>query len=100
MDQRIINHIVRSIRPQAGDNLVEIGPGKGAITALLLNACPRLNVVELDRDLIPILKASFSNFPQLVVHQADALKFDFSTLVEDKTLCGLLATCPTIFPRR
>ncbi|RYZ88560.1 MAG: 16S rRNA (adenine(1518)-N(6)/adenine(1519)-N(6))-dimethyltransferase RsmA, partial [Moraxellaceae bacterium] len=79
-DQRIINHIVRSIRPQATDNLVEIGPGKGAITTLLLNACPNLNVVELDRDLIPILKATFSTHPNLVVHQADALKFDFATL--------------------
>lgn len=94
VDQRIINHIVRSIRPQAGDNLVEIGPGKGAITALLLNACPRLNVVELDRDLIPILKASFSNFPQLVVHQADALKFDFSTLVEDKNPLRIVGNLP------
>ena len=63
---------------------MEIGPGKGAITVLLLNACPRLNVVELDRDLIPILKPA-SVISQLVVHQADALKFDFSTLVEDKT---------------
>ncbi|HEY6528825.1 MAG TPA: 16S rRNA (adenine(1518)-N(6)/adenine(1519)-N(6))-dimethyltransferase RsmA [Cellvibrionaceae bacterium] len=80
VDQRIINHIVRSIRPQAIDNLVEIGPGKGAITTLLLNACPNLNVVELDRDLIPILKATFSDHPNLVVHQADALKFDFATL--------------------
>lgn len=80
VDQRIINHIVRSIRPSAQDNLVEIGPGKGAITALLLNSCPNLNVVELDRDLIPILMATFSNFPGLVVHQADALKFDFATL--------------------
>lgn len=80
VDQRIINHIVRSIRPGPQDNLVEIGPGKGAITALLLNACPTLNVVELDRDLIPILMATFSQFPGLVVHQADALKFDFATL--------------------
>ncbi|HRH78967.1 MAG TPA: 16S rRNA (adenine(1518)-N(6)/adenine(1519)-N(6))-dimethyltransferase RsmA, partial [Cellvibrionaceae bacterium] len=63
-------------------------------TALLLNACPRLNVVELDRDLIPILKASFSNFPQLVVHQADALKFDFSTLVEDKNPLRIVGNLP------
>ncbi|MEY4590920.1 MAG: hypothetical protein RL497_2996 [Pseudomonadota bacterium] len=80
VDQRIINHIVRSIRPQATDNLVEIGPGKGAITSLLLSACPSLNVVELDRDLIPILNATFSHYPQLTIHQADALKFDFATL--------------------
>jgi 16S rRNA (adenine1518-N6/adenine1519-N6)-dimethyltransferase len=94
VDQRIINHIVRSIRPQAADNLVEIGPGKGAITALLLNACPNLNVVELDRDLIPIIKATFSQFPGLVVHQADALKFDFSALVTEQNPLRIVGNLP------
>jgi len=94
VDQRIINHIVRSIRPQAGDNLVEIGPGKGAITALLLNACAHLHVVELDRDLIPILKATFSDFPHLVVHQADALKFDFATLAQNKPPLRIVGNLP------
>lgn len=94
VDQRIINHIVRSIRPQASENLVEIGPGKGAITALLLNACPNLNVVELDRDLIPILKATFSDCPGLVVHQADALKFDFATLASAENPLRIVGNLP------
>lgn len=94
VDQRIINHIVRSIRPQAGDNLVEIGPGKGAITALLLNACPSLNVVELDRDLIPILQATFSAYPELIIHQADALKFDFGTLASNENPLRIVGNLP------
>ncbi len=80
VDQRIINHIVRAIHPKPQDNLVEIGPGKGAITALLLSACAGLQVVELDRDLIPILQDQFANYPGLNIHQADALKFDFGAL--------------------
>jgi 16S rRNA (adenine1518-N6/adenine1519-N6)-dimethyltransferase len=86
VDDGIIRRIVRAIHPQAGDNLVEIGPGKGAITAQLLASCPTLQVVELDRDLIPILLSQFGDqYPQLQIHQADALKFDFASLLQS---CG------------
>lgn len=85
-DPGIIQRIVSSIAPREDDNIVEIGPGKGAITALLLEACPKLNVVELDRDLIPILLAQFAVFKDFKIHQADALKFDFSSLAKDKAL--------------
>ena len=79
-DEQIIAHIVRSISPKKTDNMVEIGPGKGAITQLILECCPRLNVVELDRDLIPILANKFGHLAGFKVNQADALKFDFSQL--------------------
>ena len=77
VDHQVINRIVRAINPWEGDNLVEIGPGKGALTRLLLDQCPGLQVIELDRDLIPMLQAQFAG---LTVHQADALKFDFARL--------------------
>lgn len=79
-DQRVINRIVRAICPRESDNLVEIGPGKGAITALLLADCPKLNVVELDRDLVPVLLAQFAKYRDFKIHQTDALSFDFSGL--------------------
>lgn len=81
-DDNIIRRIVKSISPNERDNLVEIGPGKGAITEQLLAACPTLNVIELDRDLIPILLSQFvASYPNFKIHQTDALKFDFSTLL-------------------
>ena len=52
----IIERIVRNIAPTAKDNLVEIGPGQGAITGPLLSLCPKLNVIEIDKHLIPISK--------------------------------------------
>lgn len=79
-DQRIISHIVRSIAPRTTDNMVEIGPGKGAITALILELCPHLNVVELDRDLVPILRDKFGHLEHFHINEADALKFDFAQL--------------------
>ncbi|GLS25624.1 16S rRNA (adenine(1518)-N(6)/adenine(1519)-N(6))-dimethyltransferase RsmA [Marinibactrum halimedae] len=79
-DYGVISSIVRAIGPRESDNLVEIGPGKGAITALLLEQCPNLNVIELDRDLVPILLAQFVKYPGFKIHQIDALKFDFASL--------------------
>ncbi|MFL1483212.1 16S rRNA (adenine(1518)-N(6)/adenine(1519)-N(6))-dimethyltransferase RsmA [Marinobacter sp. LN3S78] len=79
-DPGVIERIVRSIHPQPDDNLVEIGPGLGALTEELLAVNPRLQVVELDRDLIPILRTKFFNYPEFRIREADALKFDFSEL--------------------
>ncbi|MGB8516744.1 MAG: 16S rRNA (adenine(1518)-N(6)/adenine(1519)-N(6))-dimethyltransferase RsmA [Gallionella sp.] len=83
VDQNIIADIVSCIRPEAADNMVEIGPGLGALTRPLLKQLNRLHVVEIDRDIIARLH---NDYPQdqektkLVVHEGDALEFDFSTL--------------------
>jgi len=82
-DEGIIRRIVRSIAPQKGQHLVEIGPGMGALTEIILESAERLDVIELDRDLIPGLKVKFFNAPGFNIHQADALKFDFSELIDD-----------------
>jgi 16S rRNA (adenine1518-N6/adenine1519-N6)-dimethyltransferase len=85
-DPGIINRIIRIIDPQPGERLVEIGPGKGAITLPLLQAAGRLQVVELDRDLIEPLQACCSSAGELVVHNADALKMDFCGMSDGYTL--------------
>ncbi|SFX24540.1 16S rRNA (adenine(1518)-N(6)/adenine(1519)-N(6))-dimethyltransferase RsmA [Marinospirillum alkaliphilum] len=79
-DPGMIRRIVRAIAPRGEDRLVEIGPGMGAITELLLEENRFLDVVELDRDLIPGLKVKFFNHSGFQVHEADALKFDFAGL--------------------
>ncbi len=79
-DHGVIRHIVASIAPKKGQRLVEIGPGKGALTEGIISITERMDVVELDRDLIPILKVNLFRFPELTVHEADAMKFDFTSL--------------------
>lgn len=79
-DQHIISKIIAAINPQAGDRIVEIGPGKGALTVPLLEQAGQLDVIELDRDLIPILKATCMDKGGLTIHQTDALRYDFATL--------------------
>jgi 16S rRNA (adenine1518-N6/adenine1519-N6)-dimethyltransferase len=78
-DDGVLHDIMRAIDPQAGDTMVEIGPGLAAMTRLLLQSLAHLHVVELDRDLVARLKKSFD--PQrLTVHEGDALQFDFASI--------------------
>ncbi len=85
-DRHVIDRIVRAIHPKAGERLVEIGPGLGALTLPLLQAAGRLEVVELDRDLIPKLAELCAGKGELVIHSADALKFDFCSLAAEGKL--------------
>ncbi len=89
VDQTIIADIVRAIRPEAADNMVEIGPGLGALTRPLLKILNKLHVVEIDRDIIARLK---TDYPQdkIVIHEGDALKFDFATLGTPLRIVGNL----------
>lgn len=85
-DPGVIERIIRSIHPKPDDAIVEIGPGLGALTEEILAVNPRLQVVELDRDLIPVLRTKFFNYPEFRIHEADALKFDFSQLSDGQPL--------------
>lgn len=76
-DPAIIQRIVDSINPQKSDHVIEIGPGKGAITEQLLQRLEQLNVIEIDRDLIQLLTTHFED-KNLIIHEADSLKFNFS----------------------
>ncbi len=78
-DQQVLNDIISCINPRKGESMVEIGPGLAAMTRLLLEGLDQLHVVELDRDLVARLKKEF-NPQRLVIHEGDALKFDFASL--------------------
>ncbi|MGV3742062.1 MAG: 16S rRNA (adenine(1518)-N(6)/adenine(1519)-N(6))-dimethyltransferase RsmA [Burkholderiaceae bacterium] len=86
-DQSVLDNIIRAINPQHGDLMVEIGPGLGAMTRLLLASLEHLHAVEVDRDLARHLEQTFDK-NKLTVHQHDALQFDFSGLIgeQDKKL--------------
>lgn len=79
IDPQVIGDIVNAVAPQRGDRVVEIGPGLGALTEPLLKRVDRLHVVEIDRDIIARLKQRYSP-EKLIIHEGDALAFDFGTL--------------------
>ncbi len=88
-DPNIIRKIVDAIAPQPGQNMVEIGPGLGAMTDPLLERLGHLDVIEIDRDLIARLHERYTP-AQLTVHEGDALKFDFADLGSDLRVVGNL----------
>jgi len=79
-DPGILRQIVQAIAPRQGETVVEIGPGDGALTLPLLRALGRLTVIELDRDLIPRLRAAAEGVGELEIINADVLTVDFSAL--------------------
>ena len=80
-DHSIIERIVAALDIQAGEAVVEIGPGRGALTrALLQRGAGSLDVIEIDRDLVAALGKSMAPDAALAVHEADALRFDFAAL--------------------
>lgn len=81
-DQYIIDKIVSAINPKVGENLVEIGPGLGALTDPVAEELEHLTVVELDRDLAKRLREHPFLNKKLTIIEADALKFDFASLVD------------------
>lgn len=89
VDEQIIADIVRAIRPEAADIMVEIGPGLGALTRPLLQRLNQLHVVEIDRDIIARLE---KDYPQdkLIIHAGDALKFDLAQLSAPLRIVGNL----------
>ncbi len=85
-DPAVIGRIVSAINPSINEQLVEIGPGQGAITIPLLQQAGRLAVVELDRDLIGPLQARCAGLGELTLYNADALRFDFCALAGESAL--------------
>ena len=87
-DRQVIERIVSTISPKKEDDIVEIGPGKGAITFPLLEQLDKLNVVEIDSDLIALLQSNQNT--KLIIHEADALSYDFSQISNNLRVVGNL----------
>jgi len=80
-DPGAIGRIIGALAPQPGDHLVEIGPGRGALTQPLLGfADCTLDAIEIDRDLAADLGPAFGQAPRHALHLGDALEFDFTRL--------------------
>ncbi len=79
-DPGVIARIVAAIDPRPGERIVEIGPGLGALTGPLLERSGRVEVVEIDRDVIPELERRTAGRGELVIHNMDVLETDFRAL--------------------
>jgi len=89
-DDGIIHQIIDAVSPRKKDTIVEIGPGKGALTFPLLSVHPALIAIEIDRDLINSLKRSTAYYKSFRLIQADVLDFDFLSLPPNLKIIGNL----------
>ena len=93
-DQRIIQRIIESLEPRADETIVEIGPGRGALTKSLLEKAGRLVAIEFDRSLIPILGESFGEKENFTLVQNDALVTDICDVIRPATEARVVANLP------
>lgn len=80
-DHNIIRKIISAAHLQPTDRVLEVGPGRGALTELLSGQVERLVAVEFDRDLAALLRERFEGQAQVVIHEQDILKVDFEQLL-------------------
>jgi len=89
-DPGIIQRIIQSINPKPGERIIEIGPGLGALTCPILKIVGEMDVIELDRDIVPKLQLNcglnYSSENKLRIHNIDVLDFDFSALNYEQNL--------------
>lgn len=93
-DHAIIQTILANLQSHTDDHWVEIGPGLGALTQPLLRQGLRLDVIELDRDLVAFLSDKFQAYTQLTIHSGDALRFDFAALATDNQKLRIIGNLP------
>jgi len=93
-DQRIIHRIIEALEPGTDETIVEIGPGRGALTAPLLEKVGSLVAIEFDRNLIPLLTERFSGKKNFKLVQSDALVTDIGDVIRPATNARIVANLP------
>ncbi len=96
VDQNYIDKILDAVAPSSDDTVIEIGPGRGALTASLVASAGKVIAIELDRDMIAVLKEQFTSLTHFQLIAQDALAVDFKTLSEqnDSRKFKLVANLP------
>ena len=86
VDQNVISRIISALDPQPGETIIEIGAGRGALTELLIESGARVIAIELERDMVALLSERFGNSNSFSLIEADALKIDFASLLQEHQL--------------
>ena len=93
-DQRIIHRIIDALAPRTDETIVEIGPGTGALTSVLVERAGRLVAVEFDKKLAPLLQERYASFQNFKLVMADALTVDFCAEILPAHSARLVANLP------
>lgn len=94
VDRSVVDRIISAVSPQPDETVVEIGPGRGALTSRLVEETGRLIAIEFDRDLAPQLRTQFSEASNLQVIEADALTTNFCKAIAPANQARIVANLP------
>jgi 16S rRNA (adenine1518-N6/adenine1519-N6)-dimethyltransferase len=94
VDEAHARRIVNALAPRAGETVVEIGPGRGALTSLLVESGARVVAVEFDRELEPMLRGRFGGRENFELVEADALEVDFCSAIRPAASARVVANLP------
>lgn len=93
-DERVISRIVDAFAPHADEAVIEIGPGRGALTSHLVERAGRVIAVEFDRELLPLLEERFGARGNFSLIEADALTVDFCSIISPAREARVVANLP------
>ena len=94
VDEGVVGRIVRALDPRGDETIIEIGPGRGALTEQLLERAGRLVAIELDRNLVPILRERYEDRENFTLVEADALEVDYCSIVAPDASARVVANLP------
>jgi 16S rRNA (adenine1518-N6/adenine1519-N6)-dimethyltransferase len=93
-DERVVGRIVEALGPRGDETIIEIGPGRGALTSRLVEMAGRVVAVELDRELSELLRERFAGSANFQLVEADALGVDLCALVAPERSARVVANLP------
>lgn len=93
-DSSILEKIMKAVAPNTVDKIIEIGPGQGALTELIINKDTELHAIEIDRDLAAYLRDKYANHSHFHLHENDVLKVDFNTLLSASQPARIVGNLP------
>jgi 16S rRNA (adenine1518-N6/adenine1519-N6)-dimethyltransferase len=94
VDRHYQQRIVAALGAQPGETIIEIGPGRGALTQWLVESGANLIAIEADSDLLPILQESFGSRDNFRLISADALEFDFTSIASSENRARVIGNLP------
>lgn len=93
-DESVTDRIISAFAPRENETVIEIGPGRGALTSHLIERAGRLVAVEFDRKLVPLLEEKFGARDNFTVIQADALAVDYCEIIRPEQKARVVANLP------
>ncbi len=96
IDEHVLNKIISAAELTRDDYVIEIGPGLGTMTQYLCEQAGKVTAIEIDKELIPILSETLSEYDNIEIINADVLKLDLLELIRKNTnnKCKVVANLP------